>query len=78
MGAKAEILKQILGKTIAGIVIRHSKGAGPRDQLFIVFTNDTYLEFYGDVGWPNHLEIGDLETVRQYASRFGGNVAVIS
>ncbi len=77
MSARTEILNYIVGKTIAGIVIRDSMGAGPRDQLFIVFTDNTYLEFYGDVGWPSSLEIGDLETVKQYAARLGGNVVVI-
>ncbi len=70
--------QHIVGKTIAGVVIRKSVGAGPRDQLFIVFTDNTYLELYGNLGWSNNLEIGNLETVKQYASRFGGNVEVIS
>jgi hypothetical protein len=77
MSARTEILNYIVGKTIAGIVIRESMGAGPRNQLFIVFTDNTYLEFYGDVGWPSSLEIGDLETVKQFAVRLGGNVVVI-
>jgi hypothetical protein len=78
MRPRTGILKQIVGKTIAGIVIRESMGTGPRDQLFIVFTDDTYLEIYGNLGWSNSLEVGDLETVKQYAARFGGNVEVIS
>lgn len=77
MSARDEILNYIVGKTIAGIVIHESRGAGPKDQLFIVFTDNTYLEFYGDVGWPSSLEIGDQETVKQYAARLGGNVVVI-
>jgi hypothetical protein len=53
-------------------------GAGPRYQLFVIFTDNTYLEFYGDMDWSTHLETGDLETVKQYASRFGGRVTVIT
>ena len=77
MSIGAGILKRIVGKTIAGIVSRKSMGSGPRDQLFIVFADNTYLEFYGDVGWSSHLEVGDLETVKQYAARMGGIVDVI-
>ena len=78
MSLKSEILKQIVGKTIAGIVTHEGMGAGPRYQLFIIFTDNTYLEFYGDMGWSTDLETGDVETVKQHASRFGGKVAVIA
>jgi hypothetical protein len=78
MSLKPEILKKIIGKTIAGIVTREGVGAGPRYQLFMIFTDNTYLESYGDMGWSTHLETGDVETVKQYASRFGGKVVVIN
>ena len=78
MSIKSELLKQIIGKTIAGIVAREGAGAGPRYQLFVIFTDNTYLEFYGDMGWSTRLETGDVETVKQYASRFGGQVFVIT
>lgn len=78
MSLKPELLKQILGKTIAAIVTREGAGAGPRYQLFVIFTDNTYLEFYGDIGWSTHLETGDVETVKHYLTRFGGRVVVIS
>lgn len=78
MSTKAEILKHIVGKTIAGFVIHESKGAGPRGQLFVILTDNTFLEFYGDMSWTSHLEVGNLETVKQYAARLGGNVEIIS
>jgi hypothetical protein len=77
MSLKPEFLKQIIGKTIAGTVIHEGMGAGPRYRLFMIFTDNTYLEFYGDMDWSTHLEIGDVETVKQYASRFAGRVIVI-
>jgi hypothetical protein len=77
MSLTPELLKQIVGKTITGIVTREGVTAGPRYQLFLIFTDNTYLEFYGDMGWSTHLETGDVETVTQYASRFGGRVTVI-
>jgi hypothetical protein len=30
------------------------------------------------MGWSNRLEIGDLETVKQYAAHFSGNLVVIT
>jgi hypothetical protein len=78
MSLRPEVLEQIVGKTIAGIVTREGTGSGPRYQLFVIFIDNTYLEFYGDMGWSTHLEIGNVEAVKQYASQFGGNVVVIN
>jgi hypothetical protein len=78
MSLKPEFLKQIVGKTIAGIVTREGAGVGPRYQLFMIFTDNTYLEFYGDMGWSTLLQSGDIDTVKQYATRFGGKVVVIN
>lgn len=77
MSTTAVILKQVVRKTIAGVVIHRSLWSGPRDQLFIVFSDNTYAKFYGDMGWADSLEVGDLETVKQYAAQLGGNVIVI-
>jgi len=78
MNLRPEFLQQVIGKTIAGIVTREGVGAGPQNQLFVIFTDNTYLEFYGDIDWSAHLESGDVETVKQYASRFGGTAVVIT
>jgi hypothetical protein len=78
MSATAGILKQVLEKTVAGVVIRRNAGADLRDQLFVVFTDNTYVEFSDDVGRSNRLEVGSLETVKQYAAQLGGNAEVIT
>ena len=75
---KSEFLKEILGKTIAGIVLREGTKAGPRSQFFVIFTDNTYLELYGDIEWSTHLESGDVETVKQRATRLGGSVVSIA
>ena len=77
MSFQPELLKQIVGKTIAGIATREGVGAGPQHQLFVIFTDNTYLEFYGDIGWSTRLETGYVETVKQYSSQFGGRIGVI-
>lgn len=39
--------KQIIGKTITGVVIKRAKGGEiPRSMLFIKFDDGTYYEFY--------------------------------
>lgn len=76
--SKSKILHQIVGKTISGFIFREGNGAGPWYQLFIVFSDNTYLEFYGDLSWNNSLEAGDLEAARQYAASFKGMVEEIS
>jgi hypothetical protein len=78
MSFKSEFLKQIIGKSIGGIVLAENTGPGPQYQIFVIFTDNTYLEFYGNLGWSTYLETGDVQTVRQYASRFGGKVIVIN
>jgi hypothetical protein len=78
MSATAGILKQVLEKTVAGVVIRRNAGADLRDQLFVVFTDNTYVEFSDDVSRSNRLEVGSLETVKQYAAQLGGNAEVIT
>jgi hypothetical protein len=37
-------LPRLVGKTIAHIVLK--EGQSPRGQIFLVFTDDTYYEFY--------------------------------
>jgi hypothetical protein len=78
MSATAGILKQVLEKTVAGVVIRRNAEADLQDQLFVVFTDNTYVEFSDDVGRSNRLEVGDLETVKRYAAQLGGNAEVIT
>jgi hypothetical protein len=75
---KTEFLKEIPGKTIAGIVIREGRGAGPHYQFFVIFTDDTYMELYGDIDWSAHLERGDMNTVKQRAARLGGSILDIT
>lgn len=37
-------LRQMIGKTIAHVVIK--EGQSPKGQIFLVFEDDTYYEFY--------------------------------
>lgn len=48
-------LTRILGKRIKAVVHAGCTGPGPHNQLFLVFDDDTYYEFYG-----NDIEAGGL------------------
>lgn len=60
--------KEILGKTITGVVIK-AGGMPPKSQLFLVFSDGTYYEFYCDrdhIHPTGGLWRGDIEDVRRY------------
>jgi hypothetical protein len=58
----------IVGKTIAHVVVKKRPGQ-PRSQLFLVFTDGTYYEFFspeGDLEGASAIDQGGLEDVRRY------------
>ena len=67
MAFKAEVAS-IVGKTIKHIVVTEGPRA-PRSQVFLVFTDDSYYEFYsthGSIAGGGALDIGGIEAVRGY------------
>jgi len=63
-------LRQILGKTIRAAVVAESSDS-PGHQVFLIFTDDTYFEFYGDqFNCSSGIDLGGLHKVRDYVSRF--------
>ncbi len=38
-------IREIIGKTISGVVVKINSRQ-PRSQVFLVFTDDTFFEFY--------------------------------
>ncbi|MDH4349936.1 MAG: hypothetical protein OEW56_02165 [Gemmatimonadota bacterium] len=60
----------IVGKTIAHVVVKKRPGQ-PRSQLFLVFTDGTYYEFFspdGDLEGSSAIDRGGLDDVRRYQS----------
>ncbi len=58
----------ILGKTIKAVIVKVRDGT-PRTQLFLIFSDDTYYEFYGDGNWvcaTGGVDSGGVEAVRRY------------
>ena len=62
-----EALPQLLGKRICGAVVKQGDRS-PRMQMFLVFDDDTYYEFYTDstIFGTGGVDRGDIEHVRQY------------
>ncbi len=66
-------IKDIVGKKIKGVVVKesYSLNRSPRSQVFLLFSDDTYYEFYTERDWIDsisRIREGDLESVRGYLS----------
>jgi hypothetical protein len=72
-GEMAGAAPGIVGKTIAHVVVKKRPGQ-PRSQLFLVFTDGTYYEFFcpdGDLEGASAIDPGGLEEVRRYQGAEG-------
>lgn len=58
--------EKILGKRIRGVVVKEGSGSPP-NQIFLLFSDNTYFEIYGDImSGTTGVDKGDLEEVRSY------------
>ena len=64
------VLPKLVGKTIAHVVLK--EGSGPAAQLFLVFDDGTYYEFYSDapIDGAGAVDVGGVEKVIEYGKRF--------
>ncbi|MGE0594655.1 MAG: hypothetical protein AB7G23_08975 [Vicinamibacterales bacterium] len=65
-----DAIRDIVGKSIAGVVVKESDRP-PRRQVFLVFSDGTYYELYsgsGDIKGAGGIDTGGLEAVRNYMS----------
>ncbi len=59
--------EKMIGKRIKGVVVKESSSDLPRVQVFLLFTDDTYFEFYGStISGCNDVDHGGLEAVKSY------------
>lgn len=75
MAFKAEVAT-IIGKTVKHVVVKEGDSS-PRSQVFLVFTDDTYYEFYsthGTISGAGAIDTGGVEAVRRY---MGGEKRVV-
>jgi hypothetical protein len=78
MYADNETLQEVIGKTIRSIVFRSGRNVNPEAQLFLVFDDGTYFEFYGqEINFVRSLTEGDTARASAYARKFGSEVLVV-
>lgn len=72
----AKCAPQLVGKTIAHIVLK--TGTNPEFQLFLLFTDGTYYEFFGSpLNGANGIDRGTFDEVRHYMSPPQENVVEV-
>ena len=67
-------VRQIVGRTISSVVISERNSGGPSTQVFLVFTDGSCFEFYGDIQGISGAVTGDQDWARQYVAKFGGRI----
>jgi hypothetical protein len=73
------IPRRILGKTITGVIVCEENQAGPRQQIFLLFDDDTAYEIYGnDVHGAGGLDQRNAAAALTYARSFQGRVQLIT
>jgi hypothetical protein len=67
-------IQDILGKTITGVLVKIKKGevGAPGKQVFLIFSDGTAYEFYGDYpgfSMSSSLDQGGMERAKNYMSQ---------
>lgn len=59
-------IRSLIGKTITGVIVK--QGGPVKQQVFLLFSDDTYFEFYSSerMGYSGELSAGDASAVREY------------
>ena len=69
-------IEQIVGKTIAGVVVREAESE-PKRQVFLVFTDETHFELYGQYfAFGKHIHPGGTEHIIKYAKLGAKEISV--
>ncbi len=65
-------IKKIVGKQIKGVVVTEGE-SDPRSQVFLIFSDETYYEFYSPcaISWTSYAYRGGLEEVKNYMPHQG-------
>lgn len=76
---KKEPLQGVIGKTIRSIVFRSEADVSPATQLFLVFEDGTYFEFYGqEMDFVRSVSDGGMMEAVDYARKFSPEVLVVA
>ena len=67
-------IKQIIGKTVTGVLVVRNERP-PARQVFLLFSDDTCFEFWGnDFTGAGGVDPGDARSVQESIERAGGEV----
>jgi hypothetical protein len=67
----------IIGKTIINVVVAANSTA-PKQQVFIVFSDGTYFEFYGEkFTCTSCVDRGDLAAAIEYTSAMNAKITAV-
>ena len=74
-----EGLRQIVGKTISSVVVAKNENANPRNQVFLIFSDGTSFEFFGDsFNCASGLDYkSGVEEAKLYAEKGGAEISHI-
>jgi hypothetical protein len=71
------IINNIIGKTISSVIVAENKKS-PKKRVFLVFSDDTYFEFYGEnFSCTSGVDKGGLDKATQYAHAMSGSTIKI-
>ena len=60
-----DAIRNIVGKRVAGVVVKEASRP-PRTQVFLVFSDGTFYELYGDIAGAGGVDRGGIDAVRSY------------
>jgi len=69
-------VNEIIRKTIKAVVISEDNRIGPQNQVFLVFDDGTYFEFYGDIRCAGRVDAGSEECAINYARKAAGRITI--
>jgi hypothetical protein len=69
-------IEGIIEKKIKSVVVSECNRCGPPSQVFLVFDDNTYIEFYGEIGCAGGPASGSENTALTYASKAAGTITI--
>lgn len=65
-------IRKIIGKTIEKVIVAEDPQRNPREQVYLLFTDGTHFELYGDwLTCANHIEHGGEQAILSLLEHYG-------
>jgi len=69
-----DAVRQIVGRRISAVVVAQKERGQPSDQVFLVFEDGNYYEFYGSFTSTGGVDPGGVEKVISYIHKLKAQV----